>query len=53
MNDNHGGLALRRHSIRELSAAELTLARGGKGNGTGTNTGTSGPCGTSTHKTRK
>lgn len=45
-------LVLRRRHIRALTAAELSLVHAGKGNGTGTGTGTSGPCGTSTQKTK-
>ena len=52
MTDNHHPLALRRHRIRALSAAELSRVHAGKGSGTGTGTGTSGPCGTSTQKTK-
>ncbi|MGH3582540.1 MAG: hypothetical protein ACRDUB_13210 [Mycobacterium sp.] len=49
---NTPDLALRRRSIRALTTTELRLAHGGKGSGTGTGTGTSGPCGTSTQKTK-
>jgi len=52
-------LALRRQSIRTLTASELSIAHGGKGNGTGTGTGngtgtgTGNGTGTTTaHKTR-
>ena len=30
MDNNHSGLALRRHSIRTLSAPELSLIHGGR-----------------------
>ena len=47
MSTNRNKLALRRSSIRILSADALRIAHGGKGNGTATaNTGGAGPCGT-------
>jgi hypothetical protein len=36
MNTNRNKLALRRQSIRTLTAGELAFAHGGQGNGTGT-----------------
>lgn len=39
MSTNRDKLALRRQSIRTLSADELRIAHGGRGNGTGTGTG--------------
>ena len=49
MSTNRNKLALRRSSIRILSADALRIAHGGKGNGTATaNTGGVGPCGTAT-----
>ena len=45
MNTNPNKLALRRHSIRTLTADELRIAHGGQGNGTGTGGGN----GTGTH----
>ena len=41
MNTNHNKLALRKQSIRILTAGELRIAHGGDGgNGTGNGTGT-------------
>jgi hypothetical protein len=37
---NRNKLALRRQSIRTLTADEMRIAHGGKGNGNGTGTGT-------------
>jgi hypothetical protein len=52
-------LALRRQSIRTLTADEMSLAHGGRGNGTGTGTGNGTGPGTgngtgtrTTHKTK-
>ncbi|MGZ5378374.1 MAG: hypothetical protein ACXWD8_10235 [Mycobacterium sp.] len=47
-------LALRRQSIRTLTADEMSLAHGGRGNGTGTGTGTGigTGTGTGTHRTK-
>ncbi len=39
MSINHDKIALRRQSIRTLTADELRIAHGGRGNGTGTGTG--------------
>ncbi|WP_167373969.1 hypothetical protein [Mycobacterium paraffinicum] len=39
MSIKHDKLALRRQSIRTLTADELRIAHGGRGNGTGTGTG--------------
>jgi hypothetical protein len=47
MNTNDK-LALRRQSIRTLTADELRIAHGGRGNGTGTGTGTGTGNGTGT-----
>jgi hypothetical protein len=54
MNINRSKLALRKQSIRTLTAAEMSLAHGGKGNGTGngTGTGTGNGTGTGTHRTK-
>jgi hypothetical protein len=42
MNTNRNKLALRRQSIRTLTAGELAFAHGGQGNGQGNGTITSG-----------
>ena len=42
MNTNRNKLAVRRQSIRTLTADELRIAHGGEGNGTGNTTVTSG-----------
>ena len=58
MSINTDKLALRRQSIRALTADELRVAHGGRGgNGTGTGNGTGGGTGngtgtTTTHKTK-
>lgn len=39
MSTDDNKLALRRQSIRTLTADELRIAHGGRGNGTGTGTG--------------
>lgn len=54
MSINTDKLALRRQSIRTLTAAELRFAQGGKGDGTGngTGTGTGNGTGTGTHRTK-
>ena len=39
MNTNRNKLALRRQSIRTLTAGELAFAHGGQGNGQGNGTG--------------
>jgi hypothetical protein len=40
MNTNHSKLALRKQSIRTLTASELSVAHGGERGNTTTNTGT-------------
>lgn len=45
-------LSLRRRKIRILTASELSIAHGGRGNAT-QNTGRAGPCGTSNPPTAK
>lgn len=54
MSINTDKLALRRQSIRALTADELRSAHGGKGDGTGngTGTGTGNGTGTGTHRTK-
>ncbi|MGK2870355.1 MAG: hypothetical protein ACSLFA_27670 [Mycobacterium sp.] len=59
MSINNDKLALRRQSIRALTADELRIAQGGRGNGTGTGTGNGTGTGTgngtgtgTTHKTK-
>jgi hypothetical protein len=59
MSTNRDKLSLRRQSIRALTADELRIAHGGRGNGTGTGTGngtgtgTGNGTGTGTHRTKK
>jgi hypothetical protein len=54
MSINRDKLALRRQSIRTLTADELRIAHGGRGTGTGngTGTGTGNGTGTGTHHTK-
>jgi hypothetical protein len=52
MTTDHRPLALRRHSIRTLTTAELSLAHGARGNGTGGDAPTcAGGCNTNTTRT--
>ena len=51
MNANRNKLALRRQSIRALTAGELAFAHGGQGNGQGNGTGGTITSGTGTIKT--
>jgi hypothetical protein len=52
MSINHDKIALRRQSIRTLTADELRIAHGGRGNGTGTGHGTGNGTGTRTAHTK-